>query len=161
MPPGGGPEKLVVLMEGEALLNDASGEACACAAPSCQCRLSFLPAPGCMADVSRASQCGCTIKGPPTGRSLLWGPPARDRLALAQCFLPGFLPSMCLAAIALFDSLLHLRCSHQLRCCPCMSCPAAITLFEVFLHLLADYSPSTGVPSVWGSIPVIIEDTLK
>jgi len=38
---------------------------------------------------------------------------------------------------------------------------AAITLFEVFLHLLADYSPTTGVPSVWGSIPVIIEDTLK
>ncbi|PRW32594.1 Sodium hydrogen exchanger 7 [Chlorella sorokiniana] len=38
---------------------------------------------------------------------------------------------------------------------------SAITLFEVFLHLLADYSPTTGVPSVWGSIPVIIEDTLK
>ena len=68
----------------------------------------------------------------------------------------------------------QLACVHALPCL-CQPCRpvhpalalalaplAAITLFEVFLHILETHSdPKQPFPSVWGSIPLIIEETLK
>ena len=47
--------------------------------------------------------------------------------------------------------------------CPPYTPPAAITLFEVFLHLLMEHRehPEEPFPSVWASIPVVVEDILK
>jgi hypothetical protein len=90
----------VVLMEGEALLNDASGAR----------------------------------------------PVGTPQLPLPLLLL---LPSRAMVPTWLLPTLLTLP-------------PAAITLFEVFLRILeVNSDPSQPFPSVWGTIPLIIGETLK
>ena len=72
------------------------------------------------------------------------------------CRRASLTPAITFLVRAAFPTGLLPALSYQ--SCP----PAAITLFEVFLRILETNSdPSEPFPSVWGTIPLIIGETLK